>query len=91
MTLGWFLKNDALIFIVVVILSAFDFWTVKNVSGRIIVGLRWWTEIKDDGKEVSIYESDNESKLLIKIIKLEEEVLTLLSFGFLSILLLFSG
>jgi hypothetical protein len=29
-----FLSNEALTFIIVVIFSAFDFWFVKNVSGR---------------------------------------------------------
>ncbi len=28
-----------------VLLLAFDFWTVKNVSGRLLVGLRWWNEV----------------------------------------------
>ncbi len=32
--LNIFLKNEALVFILVVIFSAFDFWFVKNVSGR---------------------------------------------------------
>lgn len=32
--LNLFLSNEALVFIIVVILSAFDFWFVKNVSGR---------------------------------------------------------
>jgi hypothetical protein len=32
--LNMFLKNEALVFILVVIFSAFDFWFVKNVSGR---------------------------------------------------------
>ena len=52
--------SQALIFILVVILSAFDFWFVKNVSGRILVGLRWWNEVKEDGSEVWIFESDHE-------------------------------
>jgi hypothetical protein len=60
--LGIFGVSDALIFIIVVILSSFDFWFVKNVSGRILVGLRWWNEVKDDGSEVWIFESDNEKK-----------------------------
>ncbi|KAJ0388699.1 hypothetical protein P43SY_011862 [Pythium insidiosum] len=29
------------IFVLCVLLLAFDFWTVKNVSGRLLVGLRW--------------------------------------------------
>ena len=38
-------------FITCVVLLAFDFWTVKNVSGRLMVGLRWWNEIKEDGSD----------------------------------------
>jgi hypothetical protein len=60
--LNLFLNNEALVFIIVVICSAFDFWFVKNVSGRILVGLRWWNEVKEDGTEVWIFESDHESK-----------------------------
>ena len=33
-------------FIAVVCLVSFDFWTVKNVTGRLLVGLRWWNEVK---------------------------------------------
>ena len=60
--LGIFGVSDALIFIIVVILNAFDFWFVKNVSGRILVGLRWWNEVRDDGTEVWIFESDHEKR-----------------------------
>jgi hypothetical protein len=34
LVLGIFGLSDALVFILVVIFSAFDFWFVKNVSGR---------------------------------------------------------
>ncbi len=34
--LNIFLNNEALVFILVVIFSAFDFWFVKNVSGRLV-------------------------------------------------------
>ena len=54
--------SDALVFIIVVILSAFDFWFVKNVSGRILVGLRWWNEVQEDGSEKWIFESSDEKK-----------------------------
>jgi hypothetical protein len=27
---------------------------------RILVGLRWWNEVKEDGNEVWIFESDHE-------------------------------
>jgi len=44
-------------FIIAVIFLALDFWTTKNVSGRLLVGLRWWNEVKDDGSNVWIFES----------------------------------
>ncbi len=44
-------------FICCILLLAFDFWTVKNVSGRLLVGLRWWNEVKEDGTNVWVFES----------------------------------
>lgn len=29
---------------IVVILAAIDFWIVKNIVGRKLVGLRWWVD-----------------------------------------------
>ena len=60
--LGIFGVPEALIFIFVVILNSLDFWFVKNVSGRILVGLRWWNEVKEDGTEVWKFESSHEVK-----------------------------
>lgn len=40
-----------------VLLLAFDFWTVKNISGRLLVGLRWWNRINEDGTSEWIFES----------------------------------
>lgn len=45
------------IFILVIVLLAMDFWTVKNVTGRLLVGLRWWNQIKPDGSNEWIFES----------------------------------
>lgn len=33
-------------FIVLILLIAADFWNMKNVAGRLLVGLRWWNETK---------------------------------------------
>ena len=41
---------EVMTFIIVIIFSAFDFWTVKNVTGRLLVGLRWWSDFDHDGK-----------------------------------------
>lgn len=45
------------LFLTVVLLLAFDFWTVKNVSGRLMVGLRWWNKIEEDGTSTWMFES----------------------------------
>ncbi|KAF5946875.1 hypothetical protein HYC85_017103 [Camellia sinensis] len=45
-----FVDSFVIIFVVTVLLAAFDFWVVKNVSGRILVGLRWWNEINEEGE-----------------------------------------
>lgn len=44
-------------FVFIVLLLSADFWTVKNITGRILVGLRWWNYIDDEGKSIWIYES----------------------------------
>ena len=53
----WFTNNFVLVFVVCVILMAFDFLVVKNVSGRLLVGLRWWSDLGEDGKNHWRFES----------------------------------
>ena len=36
-------------FIMGTIFSALDFWVVKNVTGRLLVGLRWWSGYDEKG------------------------------------------
>jgi len=47
-----------------------DFWTVKNVTGRLLVGLRWWNRIDDEGNSQWLFENkykkDNNSDDSIK-------------------------
>lgn len=45
------------LFLTVVLLLAFDFWTVKNVTGRLMVGLRWWNKVEEDGTSTWMFES----------------------------------
>lgn len=49
--------NFVLVFVTCILLLAMDFWTVKNVSGRLLVGLRWWNEIAEDGENIWKFES----------------------------------
>eukprot|EP00095_Tigriopus_kingsejongensis_P006432 maker-scaffold469_size162558-snap-gene-0.35 protein:Tk06432 transcript:maker-scaffold469_size162558-snap-gene-0.35-mRNA-1 annotation:"fam18-like protein cg5021" len=37
-------------FVFVVMLLSIDFWLVKNLSGRLLAGLRWWSVTDDRGK-----------------------------------------
>ncbi len=62
--------RDAIAYLAVIIIGSADFWYTKNIAGRLLVGLRWWNEVKEDGTEVWIFESKNESK---KNIILEKE------------------
>lgn len=32
---------------IVIVLGAIDFWVTKNITGRLLVGLRWWEEIDE--------------------------------------------
>merc|ERR1711962_1121293 len=39
------------------LLLSMDFWTVKNITGRIMAGLRWWNYVNDEGDSVWMFES----------------------------------
>lgn len=49
--------GDTGCFIAVTLFIAADFWTVKNVTGRLLVSLRWWNRVRDDGSTEWIFES----------------------------------
>ena len=55
--LSGYARSYVLTFVVVTILSAMDFWTVKNVSGRLLVGLRWWNDVDEAGQNHWRFES----------------------------------
>lgn len=55
---SWF--TNAFIAPVVILLTLFavDFWLVKNISGRLLVGLRWWNSISPQtGESTWVFES----------------------------------
>ncbi|KAL6080660.1 Golgi apparatus membrane protein TVP23 B [Balamuthia mandrillaris] len=59
----WFgVAGFVLAFICVVLLLAADFWTVKNVTGRLLVGLRWWHYVREDGSTVWLFESSKNAQ-----------------------------
>uniref|UniRef100_A0A8C8ZIN9 Golgi apparatus membrane protein TVP23 homolog n=1 Tax=Prolemur simus TaxID=1328070 RepID=A0A8C8ZIN9_PROSS len=38
--------------VTIILLSSHDFWAVKNLTGRLMVGPRWWNYIDEDGKSI---------------------------------------
>ncbi|XP_072259686.1 Golgi apparatus membrane protein TVP23 homolog C [Pyxicephalus adspersus] len=43
--------------VTIILLLSCDFWAVKNITGRLLVGLRWWNQVDDDGKSHWVFES----------------------------------
>ncbi|XP_043959646.1 Golgi apparatus membrane protein TVP23 homolog B [Gambusia affinis] len=43
--------------VTIILLLSCDFWTVKNITGRLMVGLRWWNQVDDDGQSRWVFES----------------------------------
>eukprot|EP00585_Thalassiosira_rotula_P002531 CAMPEP_0196137504 /NCGR_PEP_ID=MMETSP0910-20130528/5465_1 /TAXON_ID=49265 /ORGANISM="Thalassiosira rotula, Strain GSO102" /LENGTH=301 /DNA_ID=CAMNT_0041397973 /DNA_START=44 /DNA_END=945 /DNA_ORIENTATION=+ len=50
--------EDVLVTVLCILLLAADFWVVKNITGRLLVGLRWWNKVDPASGTTSwIYES----------------------------------
>ena len=50
--------EDIMVTVICILLIAADFWTVKNVTGRLLVGLRWWNKVDPvSGNTSWIFES----------------------------------
>lgn len=47
-------------FIAIILLLSLDFWTVKNITGRIMAGYRWWNYVNDDGESVWNFETSKQ-------------------------------
>ena len=70
---GWFSDSFITNFIVIVMLLSFDFWTVKNVTGRLLVGLRWWNYVDEDGNSHWVFESKKVYSFYLKNTRQESE------------------
>ena len=54
--------NSVLCFIIVMLLLAADFYYLKNIAGRRLVGLRWWNEVDTNtGNSHWVFESQDRS------------------------------
>ena len=55
-----------MIFIVTILLLAADFYYLKNIAGRRLVGLRWWNEVDPDtGDSTWVFESSEPGTKII--------------------------
>lgn len=54
---GGVMMNSVSIFIWVSIFSVMDFWVTKNITGRLLVGLRWWSVVDENGVETWKFET----------------------------------
>jgi len=64
---AWFSSSFISSFVLTVLLLSLDFWTVKNVTGRIMVGLRWWNYTNDQGESVWKFEARSAEDAVIKL------------------------
>lgn len=54
---GLFSSGFIVNFVIIIILLSMDFWTVKNITGRLLVGLRWWNYVDEEGVSHWVFES----------------------------------
>ncbi|KND95358.1 Golgi apparatus membrane protein TVP23 [Tolypocladium ophioglossoides CBS 100239] len=56
----WIFKSMIMIFIITILLLAADFYYLKNIAGRRLVGLRWWNEVDPQtGDSQWVFESSD--------------------------------
>ncbi|KAG0578573.1 hypothetical protein KC19_4G033900 [Ceratodon purpureus] len=60
---GLFSSSYVINFVVTAALLAIDFWIVKNVTGRLLVGLRWWNDVDEHGQSTWKFESLDQQAL----------------------------
>ncbi|RCI14960.1 hypothetical protein L249_6769 [Ophiocordyceps polyrhachis-furcata BCC 54312] len=62
----WIIKSMIMIFIITILLLAADFYYLKNIAGRRLVGLRWWNEVDaQTGDSKWVFESSDPSSRVI--------------------------
>lgn len=59
-----FTSNYILYFITIILLVSADFWNVKNIAGRLLVGLRWWNETNELGQTIWVFETADPNRYI---------------------------
>lgn len=60
---GWFSDSFISSFVILILLLSADFWIVKNITGRLLVGLRWWNYVDDNGESHWVFEAGNQGRI----------------------------
>jgi hypothetical protein len=60
---SWAKTSFVTSFVIIIILLSMDFWTVKNITGRLLAGLRYWNYVDDAGNNHWIFESKKVRKM----------------------------
>ncbi len=55
--MGIFQSSIIMTFIMTLVISCFDFWFVKNIAGRYMLGMRWWNGDDDLGRDGWVFDS----------------------------------
>jgi hypothetical protein len=59
-----FIRNFVLVFIFTLLLLSLDFYYLKNIAGRRLVGLRWWNEVNTtSGESHWVFESPPDGRV----------------------------
>lgn len=54
--------NFIFAFVIIILLLAFDFWTVKKISGRRLAGIMWDHEVDETGNTIWLFQSRDPSR-----------------------------
>ncbi|KAK6024740.1 hypothetical protein OSTOST_09447 [Ostertagia ostertagi] len=67
---NWLSSSFIVQFLVILTLLSMDFWTVKNITGRLLVGLRWWNFVDDNGNNHWKFESAKWEWMIVALLGL---------------------
>ncbi|CAD8161149.1 unnamed protein product [Paramecium octaurelia] len=86
---GLFIREAWTLPEIVIVIGAVDFWVTKNITGRLLVGLRWWEEIDEaSGEQLWVFETrvnENQVSQVNSFIFWATLVLAILAWGFLAV------
>ena len=63
MLMFFVLEGFVVAFMSTVVALAVDFWFTKNVSGRLLAGMRWWSYVREDGTSEWKFETLGEAEM----------------------------